>query len=358
MARSQLFRERPRRVLVSALISFAIILAAASYWVEHFLPYARDPEFTTKIRTLQALLQQGPGRPLVLMLGSSRTLLAFQAGQIHGTYQGQPILAFNMGMTASGPFTQLLCLRRMLAAGIHPDLLLVEVFPLLFNHAGQHPLEEVWLQSGRMRFSELVRLENCHSDRLRLIKRWCLARLTPWTGIRSWAEQEVMRMDTRAAGRASNIPAGMMDRFGWKPHFPNGITADMRSHMLQVTYSQYRDCMRQFHPGRPQRQAFDSLLDICRQNQIPVALVIMPEGNDFRSHYAPRLREQLQTLICRMAQDRHVPLHDASDWVPDQDFSDSHHVLPSGAATFTQHLMREAIEPELAMMGGTVMRDQ
>jgi len=352
MARSQTYKLRSQRVLLSALVSFTAILILSAYSVEHFVPIARDPEFTRKLQSLQELLKQTRGRPLVLMLGSSRTLLAFQAGEVHSTYRGHPILAFNMGMTAGGPFTQLLCLRRMVAAGIHPDLLLVEVFPLLFNYAGQHPLEEVWLQSGRMRFSELSRLEPFHSDRARLIIRWCLARLTPWISLRSWVEEVLMRMDTGAAPGPGNVPAGTMDPYGWKAHFPNGITAEMRSHMLAVARSQYRDCMQRFDPGRPQLQAFNTLLEICRENRIPIALVIMPEGTVFRSYYAPQLRQDLQALVLRLAQDRHVSLHDASDWVPDQDFSDSHHVLPSGATVFTRHLMQEVIEPELSMASG------
>jgi hypothetical protein len=281
------------------------------------------------------------------MLGSSRTLLAFRAGDVGQTPEGARIVAFNMGMTGGGPFTQLLCLRRLLAAGIHPDLLLVEVFPLLLNNAEGHPLEEVWLQSGRMRLSELNRLKSYHSDRLRLLRRWCLARLLPWEGLRSYVQESFLHAGSASEPNADTVPAGSMDAYGWKPHFHDGIGLETRAHMLEVAHSQYRNCMGPFNPCRQPVLAFTSFLDLCEQAHVPMALVLMPEGSQFRSFYSAGLRENLDVLVRGMAQARHIPVHDGSGWLPDHAFSDAHHALPGGADLFTKRLLTEVIAPEL-----------
>ena len=42
-------------------------------------------------------------------------------------------MLFNFGMVGAGPLVELVVLRRLLAEGVRPDLLLVEVLPPLFN---------------------------------------------------------------------------------------------------------------------------------------------------------------------------------------------------------------------------------
>jgi hypothetical protein len=91
--------------------------------------------------------------------------------------------------------------------------------------------------------------------------------------------------------------------------------------------------------------AFHALLDLCRQQGIPVVLVLMPEGKDFKGLYPPALRSGLDALIINLVQETGVPLVDARDWLDEQDLFDSHHALPSGAALFTQRLSQEVILP-------------
>ena len=42
-----------------------------------------------------------------------------------------------------------------------------------------------------------------------------------------------------------------------------------------------------------------------------------------------------------------VPLIDARDWLGDDAFYDSHHLLPRGAAAFTERFERESLPPLL-----------
>src|SRR5215218_299696 len=75
-----------------------------------------------------------PGRLTLIALGSSRTMSAFHpptaaAGVTAAT--GRPCLAFNTALPGSGPLAQLLHLRRLMACGIRPDLVVVEITPVM-----------------------------------------------------------------------------------------------------------------------------------------------------------------------------------------------------------------------------------
>src|SRR5258708_6444152 len=87
----------------------------------------RDPEVALKLRALRRLLSAQPGRPLVLALGSSRLGVNLRPHELPGAADPGAPLVFNFALCRSGPALELLCLRRLLAAGVRPDRLLVEV---------------------------------------------------------------------------------------------------------------------------------------------------------------------------------------------------------------------------------------
>jgi hypothetical protein len=78
---------------------------------------------------------------------------------------------------------------------------------------------------------------------------------------------------------------------------------------------------------------------------IPVRLVLMPEGTPFHSWYGPGVDDRLMTLLSDVANTYHAPLIDARQWLSDELFSDGHHMLAAGAKQFTERLCREVIRP-------------
>src|SRR5213075_1820404 len=114
---------------------------ALAITLEHWRPDLRDPEFGHKLARLHARLEEQPGRPLVLVLGSSRTGVGLRPEVLHrfALPGGQPPIVFNFGLTASGPVMELLCLHRLLEEGIHPDWLVVEVMAPLLNQKTTGP---------------------------------------------------------------------------------------------------------------------------------------------------------------------------------------------------------------------------
>ena len=72
--------RKARGELVWWLLGFVVFQVGLAVALERRLPAVRDPEYALKRQRLQALQAASPGRPLVLMLGSSRTRLGLQAG--------------------------------------------------------------------------------------------------------------------------------------------------------------------------------------------------------------------------------------------------------------------------------------
>jgi Protein of unknown function (DUF1574) len=336
-----------RATLIWSLVGFVVFYLLGAYLVEKGPPRGRDPEFATKFRRLQARRNEHPERPLILMLGSSRTLLMLDAGSVQVDWQGVPAQAFNFGIKGSGPMLELLCLQRLLKTGVKPDLLLLELFPALFNRPIDRSMEEIWFQEGRLRHAEMAELRQYHDDQRRIWRRWLRFRLKPWNGLERDAEDMLDPLGPHRMDHSTDADAHVVDPFGWEPHFLGGITDAERTRAKLLARNQYEVAMGPFHPAVNALAALAAVVDTCRQNGIPVVLVRMPEGEYFRSFYPPGMLEQLEWLLADFCEQRRLPLVNARDWLPEEELYDSHHALPVGAAHFTKRLQDEVLAPLL-----------
>lgn len=332
--------------LIWGLALFWGVQVALGIAVEYHLPHLRDEEFAEKRDRLHVLTLGAPDRPLVLMLGSSRTLMAFDAGRVHATLNGRTAHVFNFGVRGGGPALQLICLRRLLAEGVKPDLLLVEVLLPLLNQPGRSPLEETWLHGRRLQTSEIAGIRPYHTQPRRLARHWLSGRWAPCFTYRREMRNRFLRLCESPPSLQDPHP-GAMDAHGWQPFFVLGITAEQRGHFWKIACSQYERAFGPFRLSEPSSRALEALLDLCRQNGIPVALVLPPEGNEFRALYPPETLQALQDYVNELGRRRGLPLIDARDWLEDESFWDGHHALPEGAAVFTQRLQHEALGPLL-----------
>src|SRR5262249_8439334 len=67
----------------------------------------------------------------------------------------------------------------------------------------------------------------------------------------------------------------------------------------------------------------------------------------FRRLYNPALRSAALGRLADLCREFGTELIDASKWVGDEGFSDSHHLLPPGARAFTERFWREKLRPRL-----------
>ncbi len=328
-----------RRELLCFLFAFIAVQLCLAVAVEHWLPDVRDAEYALKEERLRALRTVKPRDDLLVLLGSSRGSMGLQAGALNQAFEGRGHLVFNAALSGGGPVLDLICLRRLLAAGLRPDFVLIEVVPLHFNQADGTVLEERVLNGSRLRRSELTSIQPYWDDPMRQQWQWWKARLLP--AFLQHAElREHLGIDTTQPGGASDDPRRFLDRFGWYPRYLGPDPPRQRLATAQAL-AQYAPYTRRFRPAPRPLQALNDLLAACRSEGVAVGLLMMPEATAFRRLYCKEVHDGIDHMLETVGRDWHVPLIDARTWVADAEFWDGHHLLPTGAAIFTQRLAGE-----------------
>jgi hypothetical protein len=273
------------------------------------------------------------------MLGSSRTDMGLDAGRLCTGGQDPRLLVFNFGLSGSGPVQELICLRRLLAAGVRPDLLFVEVLPPALLECGGRPFEEYWLRGDGLRAAELRRLHGYASRPARLLRQWCLARCLPCLNSRGDLRSR-FGLDTARPGVGA-VPDGV-DACGWQAQRV-AITPAQRARYAGLVRAYAARFPAEAGLGARPARALEDLLGLCRSEGIPAALVLLPEDRQFRALYPPALTACLEAYLNGLRRAWGVSLVDARRWAAAGDFSDGHHLLPVGAAAFTERFGREAL---------------
>jgi hypothetical protein len=329
-----------RAALGWGLAGFLTVQLALLAGTELFWPQLRDLEVSRKLTLLCE--RRDPNRPLLLMLGSSRTLLGFEATACEGLPDpdGQPLWAFNFGLTGAGPLRQWLTLQALLEQGHRPRRLLVEIMPPLLNEPGAGRMsEEQWLVAARLPARDLARLGPYHSRRDRLWRRWISAHLVPCYFQRYALLWELDESLVPAVPYVSTLAA--MDERGWIAGAPAVFASQERSWYEAHEHHEYSRAFTDYRVAAGAERALRDLLECCRREGIEAALVLMPEGTSFRALYTPAAEDRLQEFLTALAASFGTGWIDARDWVADGDFNDSHHLTAAGAQVFSRRLRAE-----------------
>jgi hypothetical protein len=306
-------------------------------------PRVRDPGSGDKVARLTAKVAASPGRPVVLFLGSSRTGLAFDA--LRADDRLDDPCCFNLGLPAAGPVCELLTLNRVLAAGVQPTLVLVEVLPAMLHDSPAGPRERAFLTGDRFSADEARTAERFGYPRDDTTRRWVTARLSPWWTYRfplwgrvapSWLAYDV-RYDW---GRTA-------DAGGWNVPIRDEVTDDEREAGDARARGEYGAPLAVLAPCGGAADALREILATCRSRGITVRLVLLPESTTFRTLYGPGVDDRLVAFLKGLD----APLVDARGWMPDTAFSDGHHLMRPGAVTFTEKLAADVIAPALSRGG-------
>jgi hypothetical protein len=335
--------QRSRATLLCGLALFLLQQLGLAVSIAVWLPGLRDPQYAHKVTGLKERMETSPQPLSIVMLGSSRTAYGLAASGLEPPLSaavGQPVVVYNFGLLGAGPVTELLTLRRLLEDGIRPSLLLVEVLPPLL--AGQVPLHEVEerrLPACSLRSDELTLVESYSgSRRSRLRETWCRSCLLPWYYHRFALVSKIMPVLLHHTSRRNGFDGA--DESGWVPiHAP----PELRDQALARAHREYAHYLNGFRLGGPAVKGLKELLDLCRAEHVPVTLVMMPEGPAFRSWYPPSAWSQIEAHLNDLHQRYNVPVINARDWLPEEDFWDSHHLLPGAATRFSERLSREVL---------------
>jgi len=339
-------RVRARRALLSLGVTFASASLILSLAAES-MPRVRDPMSGDKLRRLKALSRAAHGRPIVVFLGSSRTGFAFHGvladAQLRA--RNRPAVCFNFGIPAGGPVTELQALDRTLAAGVVPDLVLVEVLPMMLHRDAEGPRERLFLPADRFDAAEVRHVQRLGFPAADVSRAWWKARLAPWWAYRfqllGRAVPSFLPFDRRFDyGRNG-------DAAGWGSFPFDTVTDADRARGQARAFADYAPTLSVLTPGGGGADALREIIDTCRTRGIAVRLVLMPESTVFRSWYGPGADDRLTAFLASLD----VGVVDARGWLSDSSFSDGHHPMRPGAVAFTSRLVATVIAPILGTGG-------
>ena len=349
MRESRARSKRSSRALAWTVLWFVAAQLAIRTGI-HVRPELADREFGRKLIELRRMRADAPGRPLVLMLGSSRVATGFRPGCVprigaESEPEKAPLL-FNFAQVGSGPEMALLSLHRLLALKIRPDWVLVEFWPPTWTT--QRSLKE---------FSEQINIAalDWNSVRLlgeyvarprRLTRDWLAAQWVPLYTNRDLLLHRLASSLTLTRGE-DDRRCRDLDRFGWWSP-TRAVDRDEHQRLVERYRKFYTPRLRNLHVERTPDRALRSLLELCRREGIRASLVVLPEGSEFRRLYPPEALREVSAYLTRIERECGVPVIDARRWVGDDGFIDGHHLLPTGATVFTRMLAGEVLEPLLA----------
>jgi hypothetical protein len=326
-----------RALLLWGLAFYAAALVVPLRALDLWQPTLREAWWEEKWQRLRQRTARAPDRPLLVMLGSSRTDDAFQARRLDGMPGpgGKPWLACNLGVPMAGPLHHGLHLDEMLEAGVRPRLLLVEALPALLNepHRGSVS-EEDWTPARWLSLPQLARLWPYFARPGHKGRDWLESRLAPWYAFRSDLQGEDL------SGRWRSAPGDRThDAYGYRTLPP--VRAELPARVRECIRALYAPGLGRLRVGTGPRRALCDLLARCRRERIAVVLVLLPESTEFRSWYAPGAMTEVREALHQLRDAYGTSLIDASGWLADADFRDGHHVREEGARVFTERLIAE-----------------
>lgn len=311
-------------------------------------PRLKDPEYGIKLARLRRALAAAPAtRPLVLLLGNSRVGTGVRPHCLKGDGPELNAVVYNFGVCASGPVLQLMCLKRLLADGIRPDWLLLEVW--------QPQLVDIkrWtgdvIETTRLQARDLRVVARYHSRPSDLYLGWTEAELAPW-----WSHRMVLFNQFAPrwldAGHRIDTNWRDLDSLGWL-HIPRFQLGPESPGWLDWTKAVIVAHSRGFSfQGRPICAEADSaireMLTLCQRHSIASALILMPDR--FLPEYTPEARKCFNDYVNRLNADFQARVFDMRNWVADTSFHDGVHQTPQSAAVFSARMGREVIRPLLA----------
>ena len=201
------------------------------------------------------------------------------------------------------------------------------------------------LNVDRLWRRDLPLVEHYGRSRQELNEDWWLSCLVPW-------------YEHRFAILSRTLPAYLpyrlrldwfrtIDDSGWVDSPAGRVLPDCRAAAIENTHQEYRAYLDDFRLGGAPCEALREELELCRKEGIRVALLLMPEGRDFRSWYKPESWERIEQFLADLRTEFDVPLINAREWMADECFSDSHHLLSTGAVEFTERLGEKGLLPLL-----------
>jgi hypothetical protein len=341
--------SRPRAVLCGAVALYALSQLALGLFLTRAHPEVREPEYGSLCKTLEARLAESPGRPLVLVLGSSRSANIFRPPPPGpDTPAGPDPLVFNCATLCTGPVRELQMLHRLLARGVRPAWVVAEVWAPFLTQRGAAFAEEPFIARRDLQPVDRAVVGRYFADPAPAYHELMMGVLAPAFTHRvqllAAYSPFVERPAPYVTGDWSN-PILRKEGFGWLP------VPDARPDpdVLRVAVARYADMLRgvlaDFRVSPAADGALRELLETCARHGTRVAFVMLPEHCSMRACITPAVEARVHAYLGELTRPYGAAVIDTRDWIGDDDFIDSGHALPHVAGPYTERFLREALRP-------------
>jgi hypothetical protein len=343
--------SKGKRIVLWTLLCFVASQLALSLYLDHRRPELRDPLYGYRLRSLQTRLAQAPDAPLFLVLGSSRIKYSVNptAMHVHGTEGVQQPVVYNFGINGMGTIRELMYFRRLLADGVRPTWLLLEMWPPLWAEAGFFRESRMVLGEDDLHWRDLPLICRYFRNERDILRLGLRKSLLPISDYRSrLLEATLHNLLTREqiediARHASDWTP--TDANGWSPLPWGANTPEARHRAIEHGAEEMKPLVDPLHIDPRSDSALRELLDDCRKQGIKVAVILMPEHSRTRSWYPPQARAVVRDYLDHLKQQYTLPIIDTRTWTADADFADYCHMGPSGVPAFSERLGREVVRP-------------
>jgi hypothetical protein len=333
-----------------ALFACSQLVLAVYLYRRH--PELKDPVYGSRILSLRKRLAEQPGRPLVLILGSSRAMNSIAPAAIppFSDSSGQAPLVYNFAISGSGPVRMQMTFRRLLADGVRPDRLLVETWPPLWPQHGSFD-ERDSLDQDDLRWTDVPTLVRYLPNQGEILSRVARNSLTPLICYRSRllyvAAQSLLprHQAWQIANEMHNWHS--FDDTGWLPALNIPVTPEEKRREVERGQVMAKPLLNPLRIHPSSEGALRDLLHDCKSRGIQVALMLLPEHSACRRWYSPQSHELVRAYLGSVSRDYRIPVFDLRDWMSDDAFADFCHMAPQAAAPFSERFGREVLQPWL-----------
>jgi hypothetical protein len=333
-------------LLVFLMLAQGYWWAMANFVISDFW----DPQFAMKEVYLKARIAETPGHPLWLMLGSSRSKFGIAPSVMEDRMRSEngPLL-FNFGLGGADLYRNYITLRRVVADGIKPKLVGIEIIQPLLN-CNQTMLAEPAVVITRARRDEVDELDSfmlTPADQIRSI--WRKSRINPF-----FKGSETMPRLTRS-WRLVPVPyfwrfeleKYAYDKWGWSADIPAPVPRSFYLEKLELAKNQFRLNLTDFKVTGYSNRSLRKILDLCREQGIEAFLFLMPEGPDFQAFYSAKDNETINRYLAQIQNEYGIKMINARSWLGNDAFTDSHHLNSTGAKEFSRRFCDEMFKLDL-----------
>ncbi len=312
--------RRARSALAFSPVAFVLLLAAGWCGAETYVPEITDTEYHHRLRVIRTAVAEHPRNPLGVVIGSSRMVWGFRPETLPEPAAAE-MYWLNSSQVGGGPILNRLMLHRLLRDGVRPDVAVLEVMPAFFMR------ENTRFVVGHFTASEMGMTRGYGKVSLQYDYYYLRHRF--------WRMTDLGRVFDPFDGITELMPRG------GHPKAEETVTEAERDRRTAIVRNVYKDDLGNMvmRPGAD--RAFRDTLKEAAAHRVQVVLMRTPEGPTFQSWYNPAGSARFDAYLADVAREFGTPVLDARDWLEENDFFDSHHMLRRGGDKFTARFARE-----------------